>query len=58
MCDPEFCSMKITADARQYPASLTDSGQVAQMERSEIRGSLPAFRFAACEADHHPRQPV
>jgi phosphomethylpyrimidine synthase len=29
MCGPKFCSMKITADVRDYAASLTDNEKAA-----------------------------
>ena len=29
MCGPKFCSMKITADVREYAAGLTDNEKAA-----------------------------
>jgi phosphomethylpyrimidine synthase len=52
MCGPKFCSMKITADVREYAAGLTDN------EKAALYPDLSAEALAEAEArsarDPHP----
>ncbi len=45
MCGPKFCSMKITADVREYAESLTDNEKAALYPEAAQAGS-PAEAFA------------
>jgi phosphomethylpyrimidine synthase len=40
MCGPKFCSMKITADVREYAASLGDNEKAALYPRSEAEAGM------------------
>jgi phosphomethylpyrimidine synthase len=45
MCGPKFCSMKITADVREYAESLTDNEKAALYPKAAQAGS-PTEAFA------------
>jgi phosphomethylpyrimidine synthase len=39
MCGPKFCSMKITADVREYAAGLSDNEKAALYPEARSNGS-------------------